>query len=89
MEIAEVRQSHPEIDILLIEPGGDESLLFFQRPMSSQARHYVMNHGYHLTLSQLKADYPHVHEVLANHGIQTTDRNLSDEPPAIISNRER
>ena len=89
MEIADVRQRHPNIDIILIEPGRDVSLLFFQKPMSGQARHHVMNQGYHLTLEQLRADYTPIREIMARHGIRTTDRNLSAEPPAILAERKR
>lgn len=75
---------HPEVDILLIEPGREESMLFFQNPMSNAARHHIMNYGYHLTLSQLQKDYDHFHTRFAKHGIKTTAKRLHRAPPAEI-----
>lgn len=75
------RQQHPEVDILLFEPGSDEAMLFFQGPMSISARTQVMRHGYQLTLAGLKDGYPDLAEVFARHGIRTNDRNLHMPPP--------
>ncbi|TLM65367.1 MAG: hypothetical protein FDZ69_10160 [Deltaproteobacteria bacterium] len=75
------RQKHPDIDILLIEPGSDEALLFFQGPMSSQARTQVMHHGYALTLAALRETYPALAGIFARHGIATTADRLHAEPP--------
>lgn len=76
------RQKHPEIDILLFEPGVDEALLFFQGPMSINARNQVMHHGYQLTLAELSSNYEWLAQTFAKHGIQTTDKNLKKAPPA-------
>lgn len=81
MAVENFRRSHPQIDIVLIEPGGEESLLFFQSPMSNIARHHIMNHGYHLTLGQLRANFPQIEAIFARHGIQTTRQALQMAPP--------
>ncbi len=75
------RQSHPEVDIVTIEPGSDEALLFFQGPMSSLARTQVMRHGYHLTMTELRERYAYFAEVFTRHGIATTQTHLSADPP--------
>ena len=75
------RQSHPGIDIVVIEPGSDEALLFFQGPMSSLARTQVMHHGYHLTLTELRENYRHFAEIFARHGLATTPQRLSGDFP--------
>lgn len=76
------RHRFPDIDILLIEPSPEESLLFFQSPMSNTARHMVMNHGYHLTLTQLQKEYETFRQAFERHGIETTDALLNAPPPA-------
>jgi len=75
------RVRHPDTDILLIEPGSDESLFFFQGPMTSLARTQVMHHGYTLTLDKLRDNYEYFAQVFARHGIATTPNRLSDPPP--------
>ena len=75
------RQAHPDIDILLFEPGEDEALLFFQGSMSIAARTQVMNYGYQTTLAAIKANYHELSRTFAKHGIQTTEKNLEKAPP--------
>jgi NTE family protein len=75
------RQTSPEIDILLFEPGIDEALLFFQGPMSITARTQVMHYGYQMTLSAMERSYQELSEQFAKHGIQTTGKNLDKAPP--------
>lgn len=79
------RQRHPDIDIVIIEPEREESLLFFQSPMSSSARHHIMNHGYHLTLADLKDRYAQLEAIFARHGIRTSEAHLSAAPPARVT----
>ena len=76
------RRNHPEVDIVLIEPGREESLLFFQSPMSDVARRQVMIYGYQLTLSQLKDRFDELSPVLERHGIATSLDALASAPAA-------
>jgi predicted acylesterase/phospholipase RssA len=76
------RQTHPEIDILLFEPGDDEALLFLQGPMSITARNQVMHYGYQTTLSGVRANYQAFADIFARHNILTTAKNLEKAPPA-------
>ncbi len=71
------RQKHPEVDIVLFEPGADEAMLFFQGPMSISARTQVMHYGYHLTLATIRDNYPELEEIFLRHGIPTTERHLT------------
>ncbi len=75
------RHKHPDVDIVLIEPSVDEPLLFFQNPMSFQARIHVMNYGYQLSMGQIRARYPELQAVFARHGIKTTEARLFAGPP--------
>jgi predicted acylesterase/phospholipase RssA len=76
------RHKHPDVDILLFEPGADEALLFFQGPMSITARNQVMQRGYQLTLEGLKNNYEELTGIFSRHGIQTTSKNLGQAAPS-------
>jgi len=76
------RRAHPEVEIVVIEPGVDEALLFFQGPMSIHARTQIMHHGYHLTMANLNQNYPQFAELFERHGIATSAARLEDPPPA-------
>ena len=76
------RQTNPDVDILLFEPGSDEALLFFQGPMSIAARNQIMHHGYQLTLAGLKSNYEELAGIFTKHGIPTTEKHLEKAPPA-------
>ncbi len=84
LAIAHFRREHPEVEVLLVEPGRDESLFFFQSPMSNEARHHVMNYGYQLTLAQLRDEYPRFKAAFERLQIRTTDEQLFAPPPAEI-----
>jgi len=75
------RTRNPEVDIVVIEPGSEEALLFFQGPMSGLARTQVMHQGYALTLAGLRSNYPELAEIFARHGIATTPSRLDAPPP--------
>lgn len=79
--IAYYRQTNPEVDILLFEPGPEDALLFFQGPMSISARNQVMHYGYQSTISTVESNYSQIEAVFAKHGIQITGANLEKAPP--------
>ena len=85
LALAYYRQAHPDVDILLFEPGSDEALLFFQGPMSVTARSQVMQQGYQLTLASLHNRYAEFADRFARHGIQTSPKNLMTPPPGSAS----
>lgn len=66
------RTRYPEVDIILIEPGSEETVLFFQSPMSQTARNHVMSYGLQLTLGQLQARQNELSTIFGRHGIRTT-----------------
>jgi len=77
-----LRRQHPEVDIVLLEPGSEESLLFLQSPMSYQARRHIMHYGYNLTIGDLASRFEEYRDVFARHGIAARADNLRDAPPA-------
>ncbi len=76
------RRAHPEVDIVVIEPGPDESILFFQNPMSNDARNHIMRYGYQLTLVQLRKRYEELSPIFERHGISLSPSHLKRDPPA-------
>jgi predicted acylesterase/phospholipase RssA len=81
MAMQTYRRSHPSVDIVVIEPGAEESLLFFQSPMSQQARTQTMSYGYHLTLGQLNSRRDELAGILAKHKIPMVRDALTDAFP--------
>lgn len=81
------RREHPDVDILLIEPGEEEALLFLQSPMSFDARCHIMEYGYQLTLTHLKNEFGHYRRALDRHGIEISDQRLNDAPPQSLASR--
>ncbi|PLY07762.1 MAG: hypothetical protein C0624_03330 [Desulfuromonas sp.] len=78
------RDTHPNIDIVLIEPEREESVFFFQNPMSMTARNHIMAFGYHLTLSQLRTRFSELQETFHRHGITLNPDRLEAPPPVDI-----
>jgi len=78
LAMAYYRREHPDVDIITFEPGPEESLLFFQSPMSQQARNQTMHYGYHLTLGQLNSRRRQLQRLLEKHRIPLRDGPLTD-----------
>ncbi|GAB4175792.1 MAG: patatin family protein [Geothermobacteraceae bacterium] len=78
LALAYYRRVHPEVDILVLEPGPEESLLFFQSPMSQVARNQIMHYGYHLTLGQLNSRREEFSRALRRHRVPHRERPLTD-----------
>jgi len=70
--------TRPDVEILVLEPGPEESLLFFQSPMSQVARTHIMRYGYHLSLGQLNSRFEEFAAAFRKQGIKTTADNLKD-----------
>jgi len=85
LALAHYRHKHPDIDIVVIEPGSAEALLFFQGPMSSLARNQVMQHGFHLTISELRERFDDYAATFTRHGIATSRSWVDDAPPGTTS----
>ncbi len=81
MALATYRRQYPDIDIVLIEPGSEESLLFLQSPMSFEARRHIMTYGYNLTIGDLAARFEEYREIFARHGIATRKEQLHHDTP--------
>jgi predicted acylesterase/phospholipase RssA len=79
------RYKYPKVDIVLIEPGADESLLFFQNPMSMTARNHMMSYAYTTALNQLKSRFSELEPIFKRNGIRVSKENLDCPPPVEIA----
>jgi predicted acylesterase/phospholipase RssA len=77
--IKQLRRSHPEVDIILIEPHSQDHQMFFYNIMRYSARLIVARHGFESATLDLAEDYPRYKQILARHGIPITRRLVIEE----------
>jgi NTE family protein len=75
-----VRNNHPDVDILLIEPRPDDEKMFFHELMSYSARLMVLQHGYESVSNGLYDMWGHLRRTLPKHGIHISRRNIERKP---------
>jgi hypothetical protein len=81
--IKQLRRSHPEVDIILIEPKPDDRQMFFYNVMRYSARLLIAQHGFESVTIDLMQDYPHYKSILERHGIPISRRRVIEELTAI------
>lgn len=77
--IKQLRRSHPEVDIILIEPRPEDYQMFFYNIMRYSARLIVARHGFESATLDLAEDYPRYKQILARHSIPITRRLVIEE----------
>jgi NTE family protein len=75
-----VRNRHPDVDILLIEPRPDDEKMFFHELMSFSARLMVLQHGYESVSNGLYDTWGYLRRILPKHGIHITRRVVDRKP---------
>jgi NTE family protein len=75
-----VREEHPDVDILLIEPRPDDEKMFFHELMSFSARLMVLQHGYESVRNGLEDTWGYLRQILPRHGIHITRRVVERKP---------
>ncbi|MBP6472310.1 MAG: patatin-like phospholipase family protein [Chloroflexi bacterium] len=81
--IKQLRRSHPDVDIILIEPRPDDYQMQFYNIMRFSARLIIAQHGYESVTLELAKDYEVYKEILARHGIRLSRRFVIEELAAI------
>lgn len=81
--IKQLRRSHPDVDIILIEPCADDRQMFFYNVMRYSARLIIARHGFESVTVDLAADYPYLKATLERHGIPISRRRVIEELTAI------
>ena len=75
-----VREKHPEVDFLLIEPSPDDEKMFFHEVMSFSAQMIVLQHGYETVINGLHKTWPYLSRILPRHGIEITRKVVESKP---------
>jgi hypothetical protein len=83
--VKQVRRSHPQVDIILIEPSQQDYKMFFNNIMRYSARLAVAQHGFESVTLDLAEDYQMYKDVLSRHDIPITRRLVIDELAEIAS----
>ena len=65
-----VRERHPEVDILVIEPLPNDEKMFFHEVMSTSARLVVAQHGYESVMDGMTRNHSSFTSVMSRHGIE-------------------
>jgi hypothetical protein len=78
-----VRERHPDVDIVLIEPRPDDEKMFFHEVMSFSAQLIVMQHGYESVASGLNRSWPYLSRILPEHGIELTRKVIDRKPTQV------
>jgi NTE family protein len=71
--------THPEADLILIEPECDDSSLFFTNIFSFKNRHDICEHAYQATRQHLRARANELQPTLERHGLSLRLDILDDE----------
>jgi len=78
-----VRNRHPDVDILLIEPRPDDEKMFFHELMSFSARLMVLQHGYESVSNGLSDTWGYLRKILPKHGVHIS-RGVVDRKPVQV-----
>ncbi len=78
-----VRESHPDVDLLLIEPRPDDEKMFFHELMSFSARLMVLQHGYESVSNGLYDSWGYLRRIIPKHGLHITRRYINRNPRQI------
>lgn len=81
--IKQLRRSHPDVDIILVEPRPDDRQMFFYNVMRYSARLIIARHGFESVTIDLTQDYPRYKATLERHGIPISRRRVIEELIAI------
>lgn len=77
--IKQLHKTHPEVDIILIEPSRSDYQMFFYNIMRYSARLTVARHGFETVSLRLAEDYDNYQSMLSRHGITINRRLLNEE----------
>lgn len=78
------RTSHPEADLLLIEPERDDEAIFFTNVFSFKSRAALCEHAFQVTRSDLRKQAEKLEPVLAEYGLSLNRERLDNEDRSIL-----
>ncbi len=77
--IKQLRKTHPEVDILLIEPSRNDYQMFFYNIMRYSARLIVARHGFETVTLRLAENFEYLRNLLGRQGIPISQRLVLEE----------
>ncbi len=77
--IKQLRKTHPEVDIVLVEPDVKDHEMSFYNIMRYSTRLTVARHGFETVTLKLAESYPYYAGLLSRHGIMLNQRLVDDE----------
>jgi NTE family protein len=77
--LKQLRRTHPEVDIILIEPSRRDYQMFFYNIMRYSARLTVARHGFETVTLELAENFAYYEELLARHDIALSRRLVIEE----------
>jgi len=75
-QIKQLQRRHPDVDIILIEPRADDSMMFFANIMNLDDRVHIAEHGFRSVTVDLADKYEHFKTTLARYGIQISRNQI-------------
>jgi NTE family protein len=81
--IKQLRKTHPEVDIVLIEPNQSDYQMTFSNIMRYSTRLSLARHGFETVTLKLAENYEYLDNLLSRHGIAITERLVDEELEAI------
>ena len=76
-----VRESFPEVDILLFEPEATDATMFAYHPMRYSVRELIAEHAYQATRKRLVREADHLTDLFARHGLDFDVSRFGAPPP--------
>jgi hypothetical protein len=77
--VKQLRKTHPEVDIILIEPSRADQKMFFYNIMRYSAQLDVARHGFETVTVQLAENYAFMKELLGRHNVAISRRLVLEE----------
>ncbi|NTU65952.1 MAG: ATP phosphoribosyltransferase regulatory subunit, partial [Chloroflexi bacterium] len=81
--IKQLRKTHPEVDIVLIEPSTSDYQMTFTNIMRYSTRLTLARHGFETVTLKLAENYEYLDNLLSRYGIAITERLVDEELEAI------
>ncbi len=81
--VKQLRKTHPEVDIVLIEPSQSDYQMTFSNIMRYSTRLTLARHGFETVTMKLAENYDYFDNLLSRHGIPITERLVDAELEAI------
>jgi hypothetical protein len=81
--IKQLRKTHPEVDIVLIEPNQHDYQMTFSNVMRYSTRLTLARHGFETVTLNLAENYNYFDTLLSRHGVPITEALVEEELEAI------